>query len=245
MALSPGAGPREWRQPGRAAGGDIRRKSLHRMDGREGHDELSVGYNSESLHRAVCRNSALCQAMAARLGFLLCLCGSRWGNTGRGVPRSAEPHMAGRVELLGCPSSTTWLPWPIRRAGDPCHGTQKVQRVHLGGLWELYPPGIERGGSGRAVRAAGPTAKRKSALPFLRRKDKVGHGHSVQEQETLYREPSTPGPDIRNTKQAHNIGTSQYAESYTKESPIYREEKGPIQRPTHRGQIIMGYILHT
>lgn len=156
-----------------------------------------------------------------------------------------SPILAGRVELLGCPPSTTWMPKPIRRAGSPMRGIRVVQRAHPSGPGKLHPPGIERGSSGRAVRAAGPTAKRKSALPFLRRKDKVGHGHSVQEQETLYREPSTPGPDIRNTKQAHNIGTSQYAESYTKESPIYREEKGPIQRPTHRGQIIMGYILHT
>lgn len=34
-----------------------------------------------------------------------------------------------------------------------------------------YPEGIERGGSGRAAPAAGPTTRRKFSAPFLRRKD--------------------------------------------------------------------------
>ena len=51
-------------------------------------------------------------------------------------------------------------------------GGPTAQGAYPGRPWELHPLGIERGGSGRAVRAAGMTAKRKSALSFLRRKDK-------------------------------------------------------------------------
>ena len=121
-----------------------------------------------------------------------------------------------------------------------------AQKTHPGRPWELHPSGIELGGLERVARAAGQTAKRKSALPFLRRKDKVNHGHSAQEQETPYREPRIQGPDIRNTKQAHNTGMSQYAKAYTKEDPIYKEGKVLIQRLTHyrQMQIIMGYIPH-
>lgn len=44
--------------------------------------------------------------------------------------------------------------------------------AHLSGHGELHPLDIEQRGSERVVHAAGLTAKRKSALPFLRRKDK-------------------------------------------------------------------------
>lgn len=50
------------------------------------------------------------------------------------------------------------------------HNTQLRVRAALGEEG-AHPPGIERGRSGRAVRAAWPTGKRTLAPPFLRRKD--------------------------------------------------------------------------
>lgn len=137
-----------------------------------GRDEISVGYNSESLHRAVCRSSALCPAMAAQRAFLLCLCGSRWENTGRGGHMSAEPHTGRARGAAGLSPSTTWMPKPIRRAGSPMRGTRVVQRAHPSGPGKLHPPGIGQGGSERVVHAAGPIGRRNPPPTFLRRKDK-------------------------------------------------------------------------
>lgn len=82
-------------------------------------------------------------------------------------------------------SSTTWLPRPIRRVGHPMPwsaGAQQAHPVHGNFITRrASSPGL-----GTGVRAAGPERKTKSALPFLRRKDKWGHSHSVQRQYILY-----------------------------------------------------------
>ena len=76
-----------------------------------------------------------------------------------------------------CGDALGWGAGPEGR-GQPGHtagaGWAGAERPIIGPERETQMGGIEQGGSERVARAAGPTAKRKSALPFLCRKDKTG-----------------------------------------------------------------------
>lgn len=84
----------------------------------------------------------------------------KWGAAGRAAGEnelvvgynSEPPHLEAYQYPILCPAM-------VARRSFSLHLCGSRQR-------ELHPPGIERGGSGRAVHAEGLTAKRKSALLF-------------------------------------------------------------------------------
>lgn len=134
---------------GVCAAGKTRRRCPYATWMATGHDELSVGYNSESLHRAVCRSSALCQAMAARLGFLLCLCGSQWGEHRQGrTYECGAPYWQGLWSCYAGASRQPGLTGPSRR------GSGAMPRVHCG-AGDLSGPPLGTLSAGHRARRLG------------------------------------------------------------------------------------------